>query len=146
MIRVPEVTARIEAQVPALAGRLGTATQFSVLVQRGQMPQQSPAGFVLPGALSGGVADAMTGLFRQAFDETVAVVLAVRSASDPTGAKAADELTPLIRAVVLAVCGWAPDDALGVFVLNSGDFVGFENGTFIYQIDFKLDDQLRIVP
>lgn len=146
MIRVAEVAARIEAAVPALAGRLGTATQFSALVQRNQMPQQSPAGFVLPGAISGGNADAMTGVFRQAFDETVSVVLAVRSASDPTGAKAADELTPLIRAVVLAVCGWAPDDAVGVFALGSGDFVGFENGTFIYQIDFKLDDQMRIFP
>lgn len=144
MIRVDEVRARIEERVPELTGRLGTAGEFARLVQRNQLPQQTPAAFVLPGALAGGAATAGAGLFRQGFGETVSVVLVVRSAADATGARALDEITPLIRAAVTAVAAWAPSDALGTFVLGRGELVGVESGALVYQLDFNLDDQLRI--
>lgn len=144
MIRVDEVRARIEERVPELAGRMGTAGEFARLVQANQLPQQTPAAFVLPGAIAGGAASAMTGLFRQSFVEGVQVVLVVRVAGDATGGRAMDEIAPLIRAVVASVVGWTPDDALGVFVLARGDLVGTEAGSLVYQIDFTLDDQLRI--
>lgn len=146
MIRIDEVRARIEARVPALAGRMFNAGQFSQLVERNQMPSQAKAAFVLPGALQGGNADLSVGLFRQAFQESVIVVLATRVANDPTGEKAADEITPLVRDVITAVCGWGPDDAPGAFVLGSGELVGTQSGTLVYQIDFLLSDQLRITP
>jgi len=144
MIRVDEVRARIEERVPALAGRIGTAGEFARLVGANQLPQQTPAAFVLPGALAGGAATAGTGLFRQSFAEGVNVVLVVRVAGDATGARGVDEITPLIRAVVTAVVGWVPDGALGTFVLGHGDLVGTEAGSLVYQLDFTLDDQLRI--
>lgn len=146
MIRIDEVRARIEARVPALANRIGNAGQFAQLVERNQMPGHAVAAFVLPGALQGGNADLSVGLFRQAFQESVIVVLATRVANDPTGEKAADEITPLVREVITAVCGWGPDDAPGAFVLGAGELVGTQSGTLVYQIDFLLSDQLRITP
>lgn len=146
MIRIDEVRARIEARVPALAGKIGNAGQFSLLVERNQMPQHSVAGFVLPGGLQGGQTNAVSGFFTQMFAETVIVVLAARVANDPTGERATDEISPLVRDVIAAVCGWGPDDAPGIFVLGTGELVGVQAGTLIYQLDFTLDDQLRITP
>lgn len=146
MIRVDEVRARIEERVPALVSRIGNAGQFSQLVERNQMPSHAVAAFVLPGTLQGGNADLSVGLFRQAFQESVIVVLAVRVANDPTGEKATDEITPLVRDVITAVCGWGPDTAPGAFVLGAGDLVGTQAGTLVYQLDFLLSDQLRINP
>lgn len=145
MIRLGEVRERIESLVPDLARRLGFAGEFTRLVEDNAMPQTTPAGFVLPGVLAGGVADAATGMFRQNFRETVIVVLVVRVAGDIHGAGGVDELTPIIRAVVQAVCGWGPADAPGIFTLGSGELVGSKDGCAIYQLDFNLDDQLRII-
>ncbi|MBB3858878.1 hypothetical protein GGQ88_000118 [Novosphingobium hassiacum] len=146
MIRIDDVRARIEARVPALAGKMGNAGQFAQLVERNQMPQHTCAGFVLPGGLQGGTTNAISGLFTQSFVETAIVVLAARVANDPTGERATDELTPLVREVIEAVCGWGPDDAPGIFILSSGELVGTQAGTLVYQIDFQLSDQLRITP
>jgi hypothetical protein len=146
MIRIDDVRARIEARVPALAGKMGNAGQFSQLVERNQMPQHTSAGFVLPGGLQGGSVNAISGLFVQGFAETVIVVLASRVANDPTGERATDELTPLVRNVIEAVCGWGPADAPGIFTLGSGELVGTEAGTLVYQLNFLLSDQLRITP
>ena len=146
MIRIDEVRARIEAKVPVLAGKLGSAGAFAQLVERNQMPQHAVAGFVLPGGLRGGQASAVTGSFNQHFAETVIVVLAARVANDPTGGRATDEITPLVRKVIEGLCGWGPDDAPGVFTLGNGELVGVQAGTLVYQIDFTLDDQLRITP
>lgn len=144
MLRLDEVRNRIGAKVPVLAGRLGTAADFALLVEKNRMPQQSPAGFVLPGELRGGRADVVTGLFRQAYTETVIVVLVVRVAGDPLGDRALDEITPLVRDVVQAVAGWTAGSVNGTFVLGQAELVGAKDGALVFQIDFHLDDQLRI--
>ena len=147
MIRVADVMARIEERVPDLAGKLGTATDFAALIERNQVPQRPGAsGFVLPGRLSGGPVGAMSGLFTQSVGQGVIVVLSVRVASDPTGAAALDQLSPVVDRVIRAVCGWSPDDAPGVWALVSAELVGSTAGVLIYQIDFTLQDQLRITP
>lgn len=147
MIRLDDVRDRIADQVPEFAseGRLGNAGQFSSLLEDNKTPQVTPAAFVLPGQLQGGQAKMLTGAYVQDFRETVMVVLFVKVAGDARGGRALDELTPLIRAVVDAVAGWAPEDAIGVFVLGSGELVGSQRGHLIYQLDFGLDDQLRKV-
>ena len=142
--RIEEVKARIEAQVPDLAGELREAGEFAELIEKKRLPPRT-GGFVLPGGLRGGAADAATGLFRQAFDEIVKVVLVVRVAGDPLRAKAVAGLVPLVRATIDAVAGWAPDDAIGTFKLAQADLIGASGGALIFEIDFALDDQLRIM-
>ncbi len=144
MIRLSEVHARIEALVGELAGRIGDAARFDQLVEAGQAPQNTPAAFVLPGPIAGGRAQAMSGMFVQDFRETAIVVLFVRATDNPRGDKAIAGLTPLARAVVQAVAGWAPEGAVGVFALDHGEFVGSSRGALVYELRFAIDDQLRI--
>lgn len=146
MIRLDAVRARIEARAPALAGRMGTAGEFADLVDNDQVPQITPAGFALLGGIEGGAADAAAGLYRQAFVESVMVVLCDRYAGDASGGAAMDAITPLVREVVLGVVGWGPDDAPGVFVLRHAELVGIKKGALIFQIEFALQDQLRVNP
>lgn len=146
MLRLDDVRARLELKVPDLVGNLQNAGQFSQLIERNQLPQWRMGGFILPGRLTGSGAEMMTGMFVQNLAEAVSIVLVTRVQSDPTGNKAVDEITPLIRAVVTGLCGWGPEDAPGVFVLASGELVGSKDGALIYQLDFALSDQLRITP
>lgn len=132
------------ATVPALAGRVHSAAKLAQLSERGGLAQVSPAAFVLPLGLRGGSPDAVTGLFRQRLDRLVGVVIVVRNAGDGTGAAAMVELDPLVDSVIAAVAGWGPDDAAGVFSLARGELVSLVTGTITYQLDFQLEDQLRI--
>lgn len=146
MLQLDEIRTRIEGRVTSLQGKLQGASAFADLVERQQLPQWDFGGFVLPGRLAGGAAQALSGMFVQDFSETVMVVLVTRVQGDPTGQKALDEITPLVREVVAAVCGWAPEGAPGIYQLASGELVGSQGGALIFQIDFSLNDQLRINP
>ncbi len=146
MNRGDAVRARILARVPALAGRLESAAEFAQLVENNRLPQQTPAGFVLPGALVGGIADAAAGMFTQRVAETVIIVLVVRQARDALGGAAVAEAAPIVIDVIAAICGWSPDEAPGVFTLGRAELVGSQGDALVYQIDFTLDDQLRITP
>ncbi|MEE2916659.1 MAG: hypothetical protein VYB32_06250 [Pseudomonadota bacterium] len=135
------------ATVPVLAGRIHGAAKLSELMRNNALPQVCPAAFVLPLGLRGGRADAVTGLFRQEIEWLEGVLLVVRAAGDATGARAKAELRPLIDAVIHAIAGAAgsggPDD-FGTWVLRKGELVSLSAGTLTYQIDFAIDDQLRI--
>lgn len=139
-----EVEARIVAAVPELAGRMGTALQFSEAMRTGSLGQVSPSGYLLPLGLRGGAADMAAGMFRQGLDRYVAVILALRSIADPLGSRVADAFVPMIDGVIGAICGWGPDSAIGVFRLGRGELVSTAGGVATYQLDFILDDQLRI--
>lgn len=132
------------ATIPALAGRIHEAAKLSELMARNALPQVCPAAFVLPLGLRGGPADAVTGLFRQSVEWLEGVLLVVRAAGDATGAKAAAQLRPLIDAVIAAIAGWGEPDGFGTWVLRKGELVSLSTGTLTYQLDFAIDDQLRI--
>jgi hypothetical protein len=145
MDRSADVSARIEAKVPALAGRFEAAARLAQLIAREQAPERTPAAFALFGEIQGGAADMITGFFSQHVRETVAVLLFERAADDRHGGKAGAKLSSLVTDVIEAVCGWGPDDGIGgVFTLRSAGFVGFVGSALLYQIDFALDDQMRI--
>lgn len=139
-----DVTARLEGEVPALAGLIGTAGQLADAMQRNALAQRPLSAFVLPLGLRGGGGEAATGVFRQAVNRMVGVVLVVREAADALGARAVAKLEPLIEDVVAAIVGWAPDWAVGVFKLSRGELLSMGGGACTYQLDFILDDQLRI--
>jgi hypothetical protein len=147
MAIVPDLTGVVQA-IPELHGRVQGVAALSALMTAGQVPQVTPAGFVLPLGLRGGSADAVTGMFRQQIAWTSGVVLVVRVAGDVTGAKANDILEPLIEAVILAIAGTdarGPDEAaIGVWRLSRGELLSLSAGVLIYQLDFAIDDQLRI--
>lgn len=139
------VRGRIAERVPALAGRIEGAAAFADLMARNQLPQHTPAAHVLPLGLQGGPATIATGLYRQDVSEIVAVLITLRTAS-ATGGAALPDLDALVEAVIAAVVGWGPEAAVGVFALRQGALVSVSAGTLVYQIDFVLQDQLRITP
>lgn len=143
---VADLVARISAAVPQLAKRVETAAALSELVKRKALPQASPFAFVLPlGLQPRSDGDAGAGAFTQAIDETFAVVLFVRAAGDITGGRALPSIDALVWTVIEAVCGWGPDDAIGVFHLRRGQLLSAEAGAVIYQLDFGLQQQVRIL-
>lgn len=135
---------RLETIAP-LARRVHGAAELAKLTERGSAATATPAAFVLPLGLRGGAADAATGLFRQSLERLVGVVLMVRNVGDATGAKAMTELDPLIEDVIGALAGWGSDDMFGVFTVARGELVSIAAGTITYQLDFAIEDQLRIV-
>lgn len=142
---IADVIARLESEVASLALRVQGAAEFSDLIGRGALSQVTPCAFVIPVGLQPGAADAATGLFRQTYDEVVGVVIVVEAAGDATGGAALADIDALIWAVIPALGGWAPGDQVGVFRLSRGALVSLTGGTVIYQLDFAIQDQLRIV-
>lgn len=134
---------RLNTNVPALTGRVEGAAAFAELMRQNALPQVTPAAFVIPLGLQGGAADVVAGLYRQEVREIVGVMLTLRSFSR-TGEQALPELDQLIDAIVNAVAGYAPADAIGVFTVARGSIVSMSAGTLVYQLEFSLSDQLRI--
>ncbi|NML88349.1 hypothetical protein HHL26_04620 [Sphingobium sp. TB-6] len=143
------VKARL-ADIAALERRIQPAASLSELIAQNRLPQVTPAAFILPLGLRGGRADAATGIYRQSIAEMLGVVLILRSAGDATGAKSADALTPLRNAVIDRIVGWAPtsgwngSETIGVFTLSRGELISMSAGALVYQLDFSVDDQVRI--
>lgn len=143
------VQARLEP-IAALGKRIQPAASLSELMARNQAPQTCPAAFVLPSGIRGGPAEAMAGLFKQDIAEMLSIVLFLRSAGDATGGKMTDVLVPIRNDVIRAIVGWAPQsdwlegETVGEFSLSRGTLVSLSAGLLTYQLDFNLNDQLRI--
>lgn len=141
-----EMITRIEATVPALDGRAKEAADLAELVRRKAMPQAPATAFVLPlGLRPRSEGEAGSGGFTQMLDETVGVLLVVRSAGDATGAKALPQIGELIDSLIGAIAGWGPDAAIGVFRVTRGQLLSAEAGAVMYQLDFSIQTQVRNV-
>jgi hypothetical protein len=138
------VRERIATLVPALGGRVEGAAELTELVRRDALPNVTPAAFVLPLGLRGGEADAAAGLYRQVYDEVIGVLLVIEVAGDATGATALPTIDALVSEVIAALIGWAPGEQVGVFRLERGQLVSLARGTVIYQLEFSIEDQLRV--
>lgn len=143
---VAQVRQRIEARVPALAGRLEEVADLAELVRQNAMPQRSPAGFVVPLGFGGREPLDASGLFIQSLDETVGVILVCEAAGDPKAKRAIATVDALAVDVRRAVMGFVPSTAFGDFRAVRGRLVSVTAGTVIYQLDFAVQVQERINP
>lgn len=132
-----DIIARLKDRVPGLQNRVEGASGMA------NLPQVTPAARVIASGLLGGQADAGTGLFRQTFDETVSVYLVFRNVQG-VGGNELDLFDTLKFAVIEALAGWAPEDAIGVLRLTRAQIDRFEAGTLIFRIDLSIMNQLRI--
>ncbi|TDE40927.1 phage tail terminator protein [Antarcticimicrobium sediminis] len=137
------VITRLDTQVADLTGKVEGAAAFAAMMKGGRGPHNMPAAFVLPLGLQGGRAEASSGMFVQSYAESIGVVLFLQ-ATDPQAERALDRLRPLIAQVIDAIAGWAPGNTVGVFGLSRGALIGVQGGRLAYQIDFSIQDQLRI--
>lgn len=141
------VIERLKENVPHLQGRVEGAADLVQIRSENRLPQSPVAAHVVANGLVGGAASAGTGSFTQAVDETVSVLLTFRNVQ---GGRGLDLYDTVKWAVITALCGWAPtgqagDETVGVIRLARGQVISQDAGTLIYQIDFAVGDQLRIL-
>lgn len=141
---IGEIITRIETQVPELSGRVDGGRAFVDLIRSRKAPAQSVAAYVFPSGIQGGRADAATGVYSQMLTHRTSVVIFVQS-FDRTGAAALDKIDQFLMRIVRAVAGWAPGDEVGVHKFERGQLIESGAGRLSYQLDFSIDDQLRIL-
>lgn len=130
--------------IPLIKGRVYGAARLANIMQAGTLTQVCPAAFTLPLGIGGGKADAMSGFYTQSIDRLDGVLLVVRHAGDASGGAALEQLEPLVEDVIAAIVGQGPEGMPGVYVLRKGELTGMQAGALQYQLDFAIEDQLRI--
>jgi len=144
----PEIIDRLKTNAPLLKSRVYGAAALAALMKAEALPKVTPCAHVLPTGLTGrGDGEAASGAYLQSYDFGFAVVLSLR-AHDPLGERAAlDEVLPLLLEIATALAGWTPDDAtVGVFAFRNARLASFARGVANYELNFTLQDQLRIAP
>lgn len=102
-----------------------------------------PIAHVIATGARGQRADVATGVYSQPVDLAFAVILTIPVVNDATGARAAATVDRLIRAIVQALVGWAPDSAPGVVQLGGWQLARFDAEVIAVSIDFSITDLLR---
>lgn len=142
---IDAIIARLLDRVADFKGRVDGAGDLSALMKRKALPAKTPAAHVIPGTLRGGQSETGTGAFIQATTETFSVIITVRS-HDRVGEKGVEPIDALKSKVIAAIAGWTPDGEVGVFEIAAGSIFRVVAGAVIYQIDFRISDQVRILP
>ncbi len=142
---VDSVAQRISDSVPDLAGRIEGIADLAFLIASSAMPQREVCAFVVPLGFDDRGGDSATGAHTQMLQNAVGVVLSIKALGDAKARKALPTIETLEKAVVNAVAGWAPEDTAGVFRVTRGRLVSVDKGLVLYQLDFSLLDQLRIL-
>lgn len=140
-----QVSDRIGAEVAALSGHVEDIAALAVLIAEGALPQADVCAFVCPLGFDDRGGESATGYHTQILEDSIAVILCVKARGDVKARKALPTIGDLKDAVIAAVAGWGPADAAGVFFVRRGRLVSAEGGLVLFQIDFSLTDQLRIV-
>lgn len=141
-MQIDAVVARLKAEVPALR-TVAEAADMMALMAANALPAHGPAAHVVPAGLRGGKSEASAGAFIQDITEVVGVVITFRN-TDATGKKALAQAPAIIMAILVAIAGWAPPDAPGVFALVRGTVLRMEATTLVYLLEFSIPLQLRI--
>lgn len=138
------VKARLEAQVPELADRVGLAADFAAALRSGAAPRGGINAYVLPGTTLGTPAQvAGPGLFVQEVRRGVTVATVLQS-TDARGIRALERIDEFLADIQAALCGWAPGDQVGVFELVAERYAPAQQGLLAYVTEFRITDQLRI--
>lgn len=140
---VRPVMDRLDGAVPDLSGRIEGAASLTALVKANALPPVTPAAHVVPLGLRGHEPAAVSGLYRQVVDESVSVLLTVRS-YDRVGDAGLDPVDALVPQIIAALCGWQADGTLGPLRLVRGGVASLTAGALVYQLDFSAPTQLRI--
>lgn len=141
---IAAIIARLKSNAPSFNGRIEGAGSFAAMIQAKRLPYITPAAHVVPVSMTGGKADAATGAYTQDTTETFGVIFTIRS-GDPIGGDRLEPIDAIKSEVINAIAGWAPSDEIGVFQFVSGRMQNIADGALIYEVDFRINDQLRIL-
>lgn len=142
-MRADPIIERLKSDVSAFGGRIEGAAALAPLVAENRIPEQTPAAFVIPLGLDAGAADSMTGFHRQMMRLSWGVLIVISYAGDATGQDMMPGIDDLADQVRSSLTGFQPGED-GVLELKRERLVRLDAGTLFYQIDFAIDEQLRI--
>ena len=109
---ITAIAERIRAQVPAdVIAHVAVALTASAWA--GLTVTRSPAVFVVPASELPQPNSRATGRVRQAVSTEIVLLIVIRSAGDPAGARKVDPWTAVREALIEALLGWAPGAGLG---------------------------------
>lgn len=140
---VDEVTQRLAAA--GAVDRVEGALELNAMIESGSLPAAAVSAFVVPMGVTGGEVRNATVPFIQDLLESVAVIIAVRTAQ-PGGGHARGTLAEKIDAVIAVLAGWQPVGAVDTLRLARGYLVSLRKGVALYQLEFTIASQLRIIP
>ncbi len=138
------IIARLKAQVAALGDRVDGAAALAPLIDGNELPATTPIAFVVPLGLDAGRAESSTGTHRQMMHLRWGVLLVIDYAGDATGVETMPEVGEIAKAIREALSGWQPGSD-GVLELKREFLVKLAKGTVFYELDFSVDEQLRII-
>ena len=142
---VEQVADQLDTEVADLKGRVEYIAELAALLESGGAPQGDVAAFVINLGLDDRGGEAAAGMHTQLIGTTIGVVLCVRSRGDAKAQRAVPAVDALIKQVIDAIAGWAPtDDYTGVFAVSRGRQLPLVAGLIVYQLEFTIDDQLRV--
>lgn len=144
-MQVDDIISRLIAEVSEFEGRVEGAAELAALVKTGKAPNRTPSAFVLPLGIIAQPADTVTGLHRQAFTESYAIVIVQTTANDKNGRKGLTKINILRDSVIVNLAGWSPSGSFDVLALTRAKLQSLNAGTITYQVDFSTKDQLRIL-
>lgn len=140
---IEAVISQLKDGVPDLGGRVEGIADWTKISATRQLPQRTPAAYVLPLGKSGGQVHAITGLFRQAAITSIGILLIAR-AQDDKGARGLSRLSALLATIEGAILGWQPEGEADCFELGRSELLASQDGALIYQFDFSISQQLRV--
>lgn len=144
MTLVDQVVDKIDSGIAVLQGRVDRAAAFAAMTKSGEMPQSTPAVFVLPLGFDARDPELATGAHVQRVFETVAVILVIDTAGDGLAARALPEMTELSDDIVTLIAGWVPDGAIAPVAVKRGRLIDITAGAIFYQLEFSLEGTLRL--
>jgi hypothetical protein len=144
MTTVAAIRDRLTATVPALAGRVEAAASLAALLQSDRLPQATPFAHIIPAEIIGGARRTAPGEFDQDLTHLWSVILTIRGDSS-TGARALETLPEFLLEIIAALSGWVPVPGGHELAFRRCRLVTFQNGTFVYDLTFALEADLRIL-
>lgn len=146
MSLVAEIAARLGDKVPTLRDRIGTAVELAPLMKSGEVPQAAASAFVVPLGFRASEALDATGLHTQSLYHRVAVILVIEYAGSAGGGETIPEVSRLEAEVLHGLAGYEPPSAWGPLVVERGALLGLKGGVAFYQVDFSIQQLLRVDP
>jgi hypothetical protein len=141
---VADVIARLKAGVPDLGNRVEGAGALAALSKSGGVPQAGLVAYVVPTGIAGGKAFPLTGIYRQAIDRLISVLLVINT-GHAQGGSLGDRMEALTLAIINALVGWQPEGATGVVTLRRAQLIDATGGVYRHEITFAAEHELRIL-
>lgn len=144
MTLIADVVEGLRERVPAFSGRVEGAADYAELLRTNRLPQVTPAAYVLPLGLQGQPGNASAGAFTQIIGENIGVLIMMRT-TDASYDRQDLTLDSLVVAVLRALSGRPAGAQIGILEMRRGNLVSMRQGMLVYQLDFSINDQLRIL-